>query len=300
MKKINIICPVYNDNECIDIFYNKILKVISKHKEKYNFNIIFSDNNSNDKSYDTISKICMKNDFVSLVKLSRNFGYQKSMFASLNAKKADAFIFIDVDCEDPPEMITDFLSYWENGFDVVYGIRELRTEPKHLQFLRKLYYRVVRLISDYDFILDMAEFSLIDSKVRNELIKNNDTYPFLRNEIAYLGFKKHGIRYKRNARVAGKSNYNYWKMLTFGITGMLTSSTFFLRINIIFLLIVLLLNFLYLTFNIIFQFQTILLINLSFIGYAISFACLYLSRIYKNTISRVRYAIDYERSINLD
>jgi dolichol-phosphate mannosyltransferase len=301
MKTINVICPVYNDEECINIFYDEIKKVINEQKN-YNFKIIFSDNNSTDKSYHIISKICKLDKKVSLIKLSKNFGYQKSMFASLTALEADAYIFIDVDCEDPPEMINDFINYWEKGFDVVYGIRELRTEPKHLQLLRKLYYRLVRLISDYDFILDMAEFSLIDSKVRNELIKNNDTYPFLRNEIAYLGYRKYGIKYKRQARVAGKSNYNYWSMLTFGVTGMLTSSTFFLRINVFFLATIFIINILYLIsgdkHGISLEF--ILISNLSYISYAVCFISLYISRIYKNTINRVRYSIDFERSINLD
>ena len=91
-------------------------------------------------------------------------------------------------------MVDTFIKFWKEGNDIVYGIRKYRSEPKYLVILRKLYYRFMKFIADYNFILDMAEFSLID--VRDEIIKVNDTFPFIRNEIAYLGFKK-GIEYKR-------------------------------------------------------------------------------------------------------
>lgn len=298
-KKICIICPIFNEEECISIFYDRILSVINSF-DKFDFQIVFSDNNSKDDSYNIIKKIVINDSRVKLIKLSRNFGYQNSLMASLNLIEASSYIIIDVDCEDPPEMISSFIKYWNEGFDVVYGIRKYRSEPYYLSLLRKFYYRFMKFITDYNFILDMAEFSLIDKKVRDEIIKVNDTYPFIRNEIAYLGFEKKGIEYKRDKRVAGKTHYNYISMLKFGLAGALTSSTFFLRINIYFFSLVILLNLIFLLLEKnFFDSKSILIINLSYISYAACFISLYLGRIYKNIVSRARYVVDYSKSLNL-
>lgn len=301
MKKICIICPIFNEEDSISIFYGRIITVINKYNNKYNFELVFSDNSSTDNSYNIVKSIIEKDNRVKLIKLSRNYGYQNSLMASLNMIDSSSYVMIDVDCEDPPEMIEDFIKYWEKGYDVVYGIRKYRSEPFFLVLLRKLYYRFMKSITDYNFILDMAEFSLIDQKVRNEIIKVNDSHPFIRNEIAYLGFKKKGIVYKREKRVAGKTHYNYFNMIKFGLTGALTSSTFFLRINFYLFLLLISINALFLFYeNISFlNMKTILIINLSYVSYAACFISLYLSRIYKNTVSRARYVIDLSKSLNL-
>ena len=299
-KKICIICPIYNEEDTINIFYARILKVIDRYKD-FQFEIFFSDNDSSDGSYEKVRAISNKDKRVKLIKLSRNFGYQNSLMAALNYINASSYIIIDVDCEDPPEMVDTFIKFWKEGFDIVYGIRKYRSEPKYLIILRKLYYRFMKFIADYNFILDMAEFSLIDKKVRDEIIKVNDTFPFIRNEIAYLGFKKKGIEYKREKRVAGKTHYNYFNMVKFGLTGALTSSTFFLRINIYFFLLIILVNIFFLiqSYSDFLSIKLILIINLTYISYAACFISLYISRIYKNIVSRARYVIDLSKSINL-
>ena len=298
-KKICIICPIYNEEDSINIFYNRISKVINKHND-FQFEIIFSDNDSFDNSYEKVRKISNNDKRVKLIKLSRNFGYQNSLMASLNYINASSYVIIDVDCEDLLRWLT-FIKFWKEGNDIVYGIRKYRSEPKYLVILRKLYYRFMKFIADYNFILDMAEFSLIDKKVRDEIIKVNDTFPFIRNEIAYLGLKKKALNIKEKKRVAGKTHYNYFNMIKFGLTGALTSSTFFLRINIYFFLLIILVNtfFLIQSYNNFLSIKLILIINLSYISYAACFISLYISRIYKNIVSRDRYVIDLSKSINL-
>ena len=116
---------------------------------------------------------------------------------------------IDVDCEDPPEMIPKFVNEWEKGYDIVYGKRDKRPEFIGIQLARKAFYRITRLIADYDFILDMAEFSLVSARVREAILQNRTTFPFIRTEIGFVGFKRKGISYARQHRIVGKSHYIY-------------------------------------------------------------------------------------------
>jgi dolichol-phosphate mannosyltransferase len=137
---------------------------------------------------------------------------------------------IDVDCEDPPEMIHDFLEFHEQGFDIVYGERTDRVEGLLMKSLRKLFYRSVRLVADDYFVLDMAEFSLITAEVREAILADATSYPFLRASIGRIGFRRKGLPYRRHARIAGETHYNLFGMTIFAVAGMLSASTLALRV----------------------------------------------------------------------
>ena len=241
-KKISIICPVFNEAECIPIFIDRLRKTISKISIHYDFEIIFTDNASTDTTYEILKLISLNDKKISLLCLSRNFGYQKSLLAGLTYSTGDAVIFIDVDCEDPPELITNFIEFWDIGYDVVYGLRQERPEPKVIQLLRKIFYRVLKGIGDTPINLDMAEFSLLSKYACDVILSNKTSYPFLRNEIAFVGLNQKPVPYNRQVRVAGKTHYNLFRMMTFAIGGILTSSTFPLRISFYSLIPLILLN----------------------------------------------------------
>jgi glycosyltransferase involved in cell wall biosynthesis len=300
-KLISILCAVFNEEETIPIFYERLKTTIKPLEEKYDFEVIFTNNRSTDNSLDILSEICKKDSRVKVLTLSRNFGYQLSLVAGLTHVVGDAVVIIDVDCEDYPEMIPEFVIGWEDGNDIVYGIREKRPEPRSIELMRKAFYRITKVIADYDFIIDMAEFSLFSSKVKELIIQNKSTFPFLRNEIGYVGFKRHGIKYTRHKRVAGKSNYNIMSMFKFAVAGILTSSTFPLRLTmyIAFPLLTLDLIAIFLYFMDIGKhyIDLLILFNLMSFIFPISFISIYLARIYNDVIARPRFIIDWAKSI---
>lgn len=302
MKKlITIICPIHNEQETIPLFYARIKPILNTLSDKYVFELLFSNNASTDNSLSIIKELCKSDQQIKYITLSRNFGYQKSLTASLNHANGDAVVIIDVDCEDPPEMIPEFIKAWEEeNYDIVYGQRDLRPEPKIILWYRKLFYRLLTSISDSPTILDMAEFSLFNQKVKNLILKNSTTTPFIRNEIAYVGFKRKGIKYNRQNRIAGKTHYNLFRMVVFAVAGILTASTYPLRLALYLLIPLFILNIgLFTTYiltdsNIIMN--TIIWIDLMYIMYSIAFIAVYLARVYNDVIGRPIFIIDWDNS----
>ena len=184
---VSIICPVYNEERAIPLFYDRLNAVWASLSAKYDFELIFTNNRSVDGTLASIQALREKDLKVQVITLSRNFGYQASVLAGISYSTGEATVVIDVDCEDPPEMLPLFIAKWEEGYDIVYGLRANRPEPRALIFMRKLFYRLLRLMADTDIVLDMAEFALVSARVRNVMCDNKNTFPFLRAEIGYSG-----------------------------------------------------------------------------------------------------------------
>ena len=295
---VSIICPVYNEEKTIPIFTERIEKVVAKIKGRYDFELLFTNNCSEDNTLKVLKDYSAKNKWANVLTLSKNFGYQASLLAGLHHCKGDMIFIIDVDCEDPPELLLDFLDKYEEGNDIVYGIRNKRAESLFLQLSRKLYYRFLKIIGDHEVILDMAEFSLFSKHVKDLVISNQNTYPFIRTELAYLGFKKHGVPYNREPRVAGDSNYSFLQMFPFAIAGILTASTYLLRLPFYMLPFIVFVNILsVLKFH---SYKYIALFLLSFNSICIVFicavACLYIARIYSNNIKRPLFVVNWKHS----
>ena len=228
-KLVSIISAVYNEQQTIPIFYDRLQRTLAPHRDRFDFEIIFTNNASRDSTPQIVAALREKDPSVQLVTLSRNFGYQASVQAGLTYAAGDASIVIDADCEDPPEMIPEFLSRWEEGYDVVYGIRQDRPEPWLIKQFRAIFYHVLSASADMEILLFMAEFALITAEVRRAILMNETSFPFLRAEIGYVGFVRLGIPYSRQKRVAGQTHYNLFGMTVFAVAGILTASTFLLR-----------------------------------------------------------------------
>jgi len=295
-KLVSIISAVHNEEETVPLFYARLIAVISN--LDYDFEIIFTNNRSTDRTLDVINALKEKDDRVNVLTFSRNFGYQASVQAGMSHARGDCIINVDVDCEDPPELITEFLKKWEEGHDIVYGKRESRPEPRLLLAARHLFYRVLHFTADANIILNMAEFGLITSYVRDVIINNTNTFPFLRTEIAYAGFNIIGIPYDREVRIAGETHYNFWRMLIFAIGGILTSSTFLFRLAAFLFPAILFLNicFLLLSDTLRSALPALYIFDFLYIIYLLTVHGIYIARIYKNGLGRPIYIVDWKLS----
>lgn len=300
-KLVTIICPVFNEEDNIDLFYQRACSVLTPLESKYDFEILFTNNCSQDGTLPRITKLQAQDQRIKVLSFSRNFGYQASLTAGLTHAHGEAIVNIDVDCEDPPEMIALFIKKWEEGYDIVYGIRAEREEAFLMRSLRKLFYRINKLIADSDVILDMAEFFLITSEVRDSILKSKTTFPFIRTEVAYVGFSRIGICYRRAKRQRGETHYNFFRNLEFAVAGLLSSSTFPLRFIVYSACVIVPVNLLVLFFWFLYrpELQTVamvLFVNVTFLICYAAILALYIARIYKNGLERPLYVVDKKNS----
>ena len=295
LSHLTIIVPVYNESDTILPFFDRISPVISQAKSKYQVELLFLNNASTDDSYHIISKLRDQFSFIYLISMSKNVGYQKSIECGLKSAKGDIFVVIDVDCEDPPEMILDFLGHYENGFDLVYGERSDRNENWLIKRCRKFFYHIVRRVGDDEIILYMAEFALFTSEVRDAVIDSQDSFPFLRSSIARVGFRRIGVSYKRQTRIAGKTHYNLYGMTVFAIASILSSTTLPLRLPIYLLpgwiLGSVSLLWAYFVSGSYYFILAAFLLSTIYLGGSVSAIALYLARTYKNGLQRPNYFI---------
>lgn len=294
-----MICPVFNEEKTIPIFYERVSALFARLAGTHLCHLLFVDNCSTDRSLEIIRELRRKDPRVFHLGLSINVGYQKSMEAGLKNAVGDFFVIIDVDCEDPPEMIEDFIQLQKTGLDIVYGERVDRSEGFFIKNLRKFFYRVTRFVSDEHFFVDMAEFCLITSEVRDALVQDMSSFPFIRAAIGRVGFAYQGIPYKRHPRVAGKSNFNVGRMVTFAIAGILSTSTLPLRAMVYFFPIVIL-SAIFAVLSAVGVFeklasfavednhigQACFFVILFYIAVGVMFNSIYLARIYKNGLGR--------------
>lgn len=289
-KKLSIICPVYNEEECIPIFIEKIKKIEKSLLDRYFVNIYFSNNASTDNTYSLLKKYSEIYDNIFYLTLSKNFGYQNSLKFTLNEVSGDVFLIIDVDGEDPVELIPELIKKYENDNDIVYGRRVDRKENVLLKKFRKIFYRLLKIISDDEILIDMAEFSLFSNEVRIAIINENNSFPFLRSSISRVGYKSAEIQYTRKQRAGGKTNYSFYKICQFAIAGILTSTTLPLRLSL-YIFPIWFFYWLYIFLTNLLQGkidQITFFINFSIllIVYCLTFLSVYLARMYKNLLKR--------------
>jgi dolichol-phosphate mannosyltransferase len=194
----------------------------------------------------------------------------------------------------------EFVATFEQGYDIVYGERVEREEAAYITLIRKIFYRMLRALADDDVILDMAEFSLIAAPVREAIIQDSSSFPFIRASISRVGFRRKGIAYKRHKRIQGESHYDFIGMTKFAVAGILSSSTLLLRIPIyslpFWLLLVLVLA-VGRTVSYDRWWDASLIVAICFyLGCSVSFIAIYVARIYKNTLGRPNYVIDRRKS----
>jgi len=222
MKKlISIGLPCFNEELNVIPVYQALKKTISKIK-KYDFEFIYVDNGSTDKTRDKIKILAQKDKRVVGVFLSRNFGPEASGQAALDHVSGDVFITMAADLQDPPDLIHKFIEKWENGYNVVFGIYRKSEDSLFMTTIRKLFYLVYKKISNINVSVNTTGFSLIDSNVINAMKKLPEKYRFGRGLRAWVGFRTSYVNYNKIPRRYGTSSYNifdYFQHAERGIFG---------------------------------------------------------------------------------
>lgn len=225
---LSLIIPVYNEEENVKNAYEKIIEFFNMHND-IQYEIIFTDNCSEDRTFEIIQSLALNDDRIRAYRFSKNVGYQRSILYGYRQCNGDIAIQLDCDLQDPLELIPVFLSKWKEGFSVVYGIRKKRQENFVMNLIRKIFYRLVKLISRSEIPADAGDFRLIDRRVLNELIKLDINAPYLRGIIAEIGFKQIGVSYSRNSRKYGKSKFRVKDLISLGFDAFTSSSTVLLQ-----------------------------------------------------------------------
>lgn len=223
-KIISVVTPCFNEGERVLQCSQIVDKIFKENLQKYELEHIFCDNASTDNTKDIIKDICRENKNKKAIFNSRNFGILPNTYNGVMATRGDAVIlFMPVDLQDPPELIPKFVQHWEEGYEIVYGVRKERKENFFLRNFRHLYYRVISSASFTDYPPDVGDYQLVDRRIIESMRQLTDNRPFLRMLPFEIGGKKIGIPYtwKKNIR---KSKNNFSQFIDQGLTGIIAFS----------------------------------------------------------------------------
>ncbi len=226
---ISISIPVLNESGNLENLYQRLSLLALKMKDRCDLEFVFSDNHSDDNTWQMLTALAGKDSRVRAIRFSKNYGFQRSILANYMHTRGDAVMQIDADLQDPPEMLEEFFDRWREGFEVVYGVRRKRPEGWLLHNFRRLGYWAIDKVSEHPIPRDVGDFRLIDRKVVEVLLKTKTANPYLRGMIAGIGFSQTGIAYDRDARVAGESKFNVNRLIRLGLTAVFNHSTVPLR-----------------------------------------------------------------------
>ncbi|MFI3177261.1 MAG: glycosyltransferase family 2 protein [Eubacteriales bacterium] len=209
MKKISIMVPCYNEVENIELMSQSIINIMAESLSQYDYEILFIDNCSTDGSRDVLMEICEENKKIKAILNVTNFGQFNSPFYGMCQTTGDCTITMCCDFQDPIELIPRFVEEWENGYKIVSGIKTSSKEHGFIYFLRTIYYKMIRNMSDVEMIEHFTGFGLYD-KIFIELLRElNDPVPFIRGIVAEYGFNRKDVEYEQPKRRAGKSKNNF-------------------------------------------------------------------------------------------
>jgi glycosyltransferase involved in cell wall biosynthesis len=225
----SIAVPVYNEVDSLPELYPRVRAVMESLGESWE--LILIDDGSTDGSTEVIKSLSAEDRRVRPVIFARNFGHQIAITAGLDYSRGEVVIIMDADLQDPPEVITDLVAKWREGYEVVYAVREERVgESWFKKFTAAFFYRVINRITDVNIPLDTGDFRLVDRKVVDTLNKMRERHRFPRGMAAWVGFRQIGVPYKRAARFAGETKYLFNKMLRLALNAITGFSYFPLQL----------------------------------------------------------------------
>lgn len=230
MQTLNIVVPVYNEQECLIEMFNR-LELLRKNFSALNISYIFINDGSSDGTYDILNSFCLDKNWVKVIHLSRNFGHQYALTAGLDHSHSDYVAIIDADLQDPPELIKSMYEKSLEGFDIVYGQRQVRKgEGFFKKTTAKFFYRVISFLCNIDIPVDTGDFRFINKRVLQALIDLRESHRFIRGMVPWVGFKATPLLYNRDERYAGKTKYPLRRMFRFALDAIFSFSNIPLKI----------------------------------------------------------------------
>ena len=304
MKKVSVVIPMYYEEEVAQECYDRMVTILKK-LENYEYEIIFVNDGSKDKTLEILEEIASKDENVKVISFSRNFGHQAAVTAGIKEVTGDAVVIIDADLQDPPELIPQMVELWEQGYDDVYAQRKSRAGETWLKkFTSKMYYRVLQSLTKVQIQKDTGDFRLLDRRCVNALKKMRETGRCSKSMFSWIGYNKKAILYDRDPRIAGKTKWNYMKLIDLAIDGITSFTTSPLRISTFLSIPTFLALFVYfiyvivkacVTHTAIQAFQAIILLILFFSGVQIILIGImgeYLGRIFNESKHRPLYLVN--------
>jgi dolichol-phosphate mannosyltransferase len=302
MKIISICIPVFNEEINILNAYNKIIQLFEKKLNNYDYEIIFTDNHSSDRTEEIIIDLCNKDNKVKYIRFRANLEYDKSILEGYKNSTGDAAIVFNCDLQDPPELLEKFIHHWEKGSDVVYGVVSSRKENVIINSFRIFFYYIMNSNTEIKYPLHAHDFRLLDRKVINSLKDTNNLFPYVRGLTYSLAKNPQGIEYDRKKRNEGKSKFGFYKNFTYAInafieetflfTKIFRRATLFLLISFLFFSIINILK----TFTLLSFYNHVIVGLLIFVCTFLTIICEYCTRIYFQLKKTQR--IIYEKKIN--
>ena len=229
IPEISLVCPCYNEEEAIELFMQEISTVLEEVNRSYE--IIFINDGSTDNTLSKLMEAKQNDKHIRIINLSRNFGKEAALTAGLDMSRGEVIIPIDVDLQDPPKLIKDFIFHWQEGYDVVLAKRVDRSSDSFFKSTSaKLFYKLNNTISHVPIPENVGDYRLITRKVLNALQKLPENERFMKGLFAWVGFKTAVVEYTRDPRKAGKTSFNGWKLWNLALDGITSFSTLPLRI----------------------------------------------------------------------
>lgn len=310
-QKISLVIPMYDEEEVARQCYERVKKCLVSITD-YEHEIIFINDGSKDDTFTILSEIAKNDPTVKVISFSRNFGHQASVVAGLQHISGEAIVILDADLQDPPELIPEMLSLWEQGYQVIYGKRKARKGESRFKLLTaKMFYETLTRLSDVDIPKDTGDFRLVDRKVVDAISEMPEHNKFLRGLFSWVGYKQIPFEYERQERLAGKTKYPLKKMIKLASDGIISFSRKPLKlvgllgivsVGISFLILVYALISYFFKLNELSSGWTSLMVAITFFAgtQLISLWVIseYIGRIYDEAKQRPEYII--EKTINLD
>ena len=223
-KKISIIAPFFNEEESLPIFLDEVLNIIEE-LVVYNFEIVFVDDGSTDNSLVFLKEKAKENKKIIVLELSRNFGKEAALTAGIDIAVGSAIIPIDVDLQDPPNLIKKMIKKWESGSDVVLAKRENRLNENFLKRISaSFFYKIYSFFVGNSKISNVGDFRLIDKRVVDNIKNLKEKNRYMKGLLSWPGFSSSEILYSRNKRKVGKSKFTFLKLLNLGFEGVTSFS----------------------------------------------------------------------------
>jgi len=228
-KLVTILVPAYNEHEVIPLLYDRLVKLMEDQKQ-YDFEVLFVNDGSKDDTLDLIKFLRQKDSRINYVNLSRNYGKEVAMLAGFDYSRGDCMVIIDADLQDPPELIPEMLKFWEEGYDDVYAKRKSRKGESPIKKLTSWgFYRTLQSMTNIEIQKDTGDFRLLDRRCVEAIKSLRESQRYTKGLYSWIGYNKKEILYDRDPRAAGKTKWNYRRLVNLSIDGITSFTTSPLR-----------------------------------------------------------------------